>query len=220
MPNQPASSTPMRACLRRVLLIALGLLLGAPMMHAQMVERGITAHILRPAERYRLLLKADSLLAAGDSGSALPLLEQVVRDENWNGDVWLKYGQVARKLGRDTVALVALEKAYHLGVSSTVFWKPATAYTLAQLYAKQGNRAATDQWIRRALDARFTFRGGFLRDSAFVRYWSDPAFSRVAFPFGECTDRAEGWRRDISFLAAEAQRLLSSPERVAESPAF
>lgn len=196
---------------RRVPLVALILVLVAPMVAAQPPG---------PAERYRLLLAADSLLLRGDSSGALPMLEELVRDEEWSGDVWLKYGQAARTLGRDSVAIVAFERAYRLGVSSSLFWKPATAYTLAQLYAKRGDRGSTLEWIRRALDARFTYRGGFLRDSAFVRYWADSALRSIAFPLGACTDRDEAWRRDIAFLAAESQRLLSSPERMAESPAF
>ena len=213
LPERLLGSAPtnVRGRHRRTRLIVVTLLLVAPVMDAQPP---------RPAERYRVLRHADSLLAAGDSVSALPLLEQLVRDDEWNGDVWLKYGQVARKIGLDSVALLAFDKAYQLGVSSTVFWKPATAYTLAQQYAKLGNRQLTEEWIQRALDARFTYRGGFLRDSAFSRYWSDPEFRRIGFPFGECTDRDESWRRDISFLAAEAQRVLSNPVRVAESSAF
>lgn len=161
--------------------------------------------------------RADSLLRQRSFDAAASVYRQILqRDSNQIG-VFMGLGRATSGAGQIDEAIRSYRRALDVGAAP----QNLIAYLLAQLYARRGDRDSTIAWLNRSLAFRLERRGQIAQDSAFARWRNDSAFRRLAgLAPHEFADRVTGWRYDIDYLVAEAQRMHAGPERPAYQPEF
>jgi hypothetical protein len=161
--------------------------------------------------------RADSLLRQRSFDAAANVYRQILeRDSNQTG-VFMGLGRATSGAGQIDEAIRSYRRALEVGAAP----QNLIAYLLAQLYARRGDRDSTIAWLNRSLAFRLERRSQIAQDSIFARWRNDSAFRRLAgLAPREFVDRVAGWRYDIDYLVAEAQRMHAGPERPAYQPEF
>jgi hypothetical protein len=161
--------------------------------------------------------RADSLVRQRSFVAAAGLYRQILERDSNQIDVFMGLGRATSGAGQGDEAIRSYRRALDVGVAP----QNLIAYLLAQLYARRGDRDSTIAWLNRSLAFRLERRSQIAQDSIFSRWRDDSAFRRLAgLGPGEFANRVAGWRYDIDYLVAEAQRMHAGPERPAYQPAF
>ena len=164
-----------------------------------------------------LRARADSLLRQRSFDAAADVYRQILeRDSNQIG-VFMGLGRASSGSGQIDEAIRSYRRALEVGAAP----QNLIAYLLAQLYARRGDRDSTIAWLNHSLAFRLERRSQIAQDTIFARWRDDSAFRRLAGlgPVG-FANRVAGWRYDIDYLVAEAQRMHAGPDRPAYQPEF
>jgi hypothetical protein len=92
-------------------------------------------------------------------------------------------------------------------------------YRIAQIYGTMGVADSAAVWLDRALAAGWDDPAGIQGDDAFSALLDHPRLASLRTQ-PEGLTREEGWRLDIDYLVAEAQRMHADPDRPAFSSGF
>jgi hypothetical protein len=161
--------------------------------------------------------RADSLLGQRSFDAAANLYRQILERDSNQIEIFMGLGRSASGAGRSDEAIGWYRRALDAGAAP----QNLIAFLLAQVYARRGERDSTIAWLNRSLAYRLEHRSWIAGDSAFARWRDDTAFRRLeGLAPGKFTDRVAGWRYDIDYLVAEAQRMHAGPDRPAYQPEF
>jgi len=161
--------------------------------------------------------RADSLLQQRSFAAAAGVYRQILESDSNQIGVFMGLGRATSGSGQIDEAIGWYRRALDAGTAP----QNLIAYLLAQLYARRGDRDSTLAWLNRSLAFRLERRSLLAQDSIFARWRDDSAFRRLAgLGPGEFANRIAGWRYDIDYLVAEAQRMHAGPDRPAYQPEF
>ncbi len=170
-----------------------------------------------PATVSVLRARADSLVRQRSFDAAAGLYRQILERDSTQIGVFMGLGRATSGAGQIDDAIDWYRRALDAGTAP----QNLIAYLVAQLYARRGERDSTIAWLNRSLAFRLERRSQIAQDSIFGGWRDDSAFRRLAgLGPGEFANRVAGWRYDIDYLVAEAQRMHAGPERPAYQPEF
>ena len=161
--------------------------------------------------------RADSLLRQRSFDAAAGLYRQILERDSTQIGVFMGLGRATSAAGQIDEAIRSYRRALDVGAAP----QNLIAYLLAQLYSRRGEHDSTIAWLNRSLAFRLERRSQIADDSVFARWRNDSAFRRLAgLGPREFASRGAGWRYDIDYLVAEAQRMHAGPDRPAYQPDF
>jgi len=189
-------------------IAAFALLLIAP--HAAAAQPGT------PGDLWLMRARADSLFAARQLAPAESLYRALARHDSTDFLLLQRLATAQLTLGKHREARALLARTFRDGPN-----RQEVALALARTAAQDGDKRAALDWLDSAVAHRFAPRAQLQSDSSFVTLRDDERFRRIAgaLPRRRFT-RDEGWRYDLAFFVAEAQRLHTSLDRPAYSAAF
>lgn len=154
------------------------------------------------------LAQAQAKSQAREWAAALPLWQYVVGANPNAGFFWYSLGTAQYNTEHYREAAASFEKALELGVGR----RANVAFEIARSHAMLKEKDATLNALQRAFDLGFRSRDRVRDEAAFAFLKDDPRFK----PFAGIVDtkamsRDEGWRSDVSFVAAEIKRMHYRP---------
>jgi len=169
-----------------------------------------------PPEAWTVRQRAEAAFASESWEEALAAWQRLAELDSRNSGVQHRIAQCAFRLKQWKVAVEALGRAQDLG--STL--GPNMTYEVAGIWARVDEREKAMTWLRRALDEGAERRASLRREESWRPFDDDPEFRRLAGLPPADLDRVGGWRFDLDYLVAEAQRLHADPARPAFSARF
>ncbi len=164
--------------------------------------------------------RASSLTAASDHVGAAETLRALVRDNPFDGSLWLDLGRAERRAGNSAGAIAALERALEIGTGNIPGrgFRENVYLEIALAKAELDDPAAAD-----ALDAAFAARhrnpATLLGHPALAEVARDTRFVAERPSVGG-DGRIEGWRNDLALLSREVERMAVSQEGIGPRPGF
>ena len=175
----------------------------------------LTAQQTSPEEYVRLIDRADSLGRAANFAEAAELYRQIVELNPYDDRLWLAYARYAAQTDKTREAF-ALERAIELGSDQ----RSRLMVRLAGVYAQLERPDQAFEWLERSLEDRYESRPNIRNMRQFEPYRDHPRFRELAGLVDEQTDRDEGWRTDLRWLATEVKRLHAGPDQPAHSDEY
>lgn len=152
-----------------------------------------------------LVRQAQERAAAKDWNAAVALLERAVRINPVQSSYWASLGDVRYNAKDYDGAVEAYERAAELG--APMMGAYYSIYNIACCHALAGKKELAIAALQRAYDLGFPDYGHMVSDSDLASIREDP---RVVEMLGlqdvSKMSRSEGWRHDLSILAAEVRR--------------
>ena len=197
-------------------IAALLVLLGGATLHAQATQRNAGGGRLDPAGFFDVRARADEARAARQLAQADSLYHILAANAPSDPSLWEALGSIQTALGKRTDAVRSWEAAWRTGSSP----RGEVAYIVARLHAGLGHGPEAMDWIDSALVNRLEGRSRLRTDSVFAALRGQPRFDKQAGVMPAGVSRDAGWRHDIAYFVAEAQRLHVSLTRRAFSTMF
>jgi tetratricopeptide (TPR) repeat protein len=165
-----------------------------------------------PADYYLRRKVALAMAHRGECADAVPRLSALVREFGDDSELWAELGLCESAIGGREAAIASLETALELGAGpfdgnfETI---PAEIMVeIGWLHAGLGDVEEALSWLRRGLEARYTWRPQMASMVEAAGLIGNPGFDALAglAPDGEWT-RDERWRYDIAFLGEQVALL-------------
>lgn len=171
----------------------------------------------QPADSSLILRReADRAYQDKDFTGAAAKLERLVARSPSDGRLWYRYALSLFRINHDSLGLVALHGSYAHGGSV----KASNAFDIARVFARRKQVDSTAFWLERALGDGFVDRSKIASDKSFSDLLPPPVLARLTSREGVPSNRVDGWRFDLRFLAQEVERLHPEPRRESPVPAF
>lgn len=185
------------------------IILGVVLLTVCSLERTIfSQEISQTKSLSETLNLAEAKTAAKEWKDAAALWEKITAANPVNGDFWARLGDARYNVKDYKGAIPAYEKAFELGGDSPY----NSAYNITASYALLGDKKQALKWLEKSLAVGFPNLDGVRKDKDLKSLREDVRFKKLVF--GEDVTKMscnEGWRYDVTLLAAEIKRTAINP---------
>lgn len=160
---------------------------------------------MSPLDYYELSLEAHQHIERRDYVAAANAFERLTKAYPYNGENWLRFAQLLRRIKKFKEAADAFAKAQELGLPRASHWN---AVDVAESYARAGDVENALAWLEKAnRQFRFGARSSLMKEPGFASLKDNPRFLELIGATKREFTRNEGWRYDVDYLLSEIKRL-------------
>jgi tetratricopeptide (TPR) repeat protein len=169
------------------------------------------------AEYWNMRTKAVNFARQSEWDKAIPLLENLTKQYQDDGDTWFLLGHGYLQTEQYKKAIPALERTLQIGtimsgIKSASSPSNDIMIKIAQCYSAIGNKTEALTWIQKAIEFRWDDRKSLINNAKFEKISDAVQYQKLS---GEFLDpelsRNDAWTYDLYFLLSEIKRLHVEP---------
>lgn len=170
-----------------------------------------------PVAYYTASQEVEALIEDENYEAAYDRIQSLTEAWPEDPEKWWLQARLAETVGDWQGTISAFEHALALGTRHPSY----AASRIAIAHARLGETESALDWLENSVALGFPELGQLAAHEAFAEYTDNRRFKlALGIPLQEPAGRVEGWKSDIDFLVAEAQRLHADPENPAHAPSF